>query len=237
MVNDIASMSKEKALPLLKSIYGTYCQRVREIVAENKNKIALSWFIRDVYTSQNTKVVYCLYNPYNNLVKIGKTKNLSKRIKDFYACAIQLGIQEYNLQCFAAIYLPHDKDYAAVEHQMHETFNKYRVVGEWFKISKNKIVDYLRQIYNSPVNINGVDVYCGIPDILSLEIPKIIEYSDDNYAEYRYFLWNHSPIEYSSTIRRQYGIPIKDIFDICEKYQNKRIDDLIIEVLSSSISV
>jgi len=67
--------------------------------------------------------VYFLHNPYNNMVKIGKTTNLKKRLQ-----VHKISSPEAKLLGFIKSSTPYE-----LESDLHGRFMEYHVEGEWFK--------------------------------------------------------------------------------------------------------
>jgi len=69
-------------------------------------------------------------NPYNNLVKIGRTTDCEKRLRQ-----LQTG-SCYPLVIYARVFCPMD---ALIESRMHKTFSNRRRQGEWFEFKQDEL--------------------------------------------------------------------------------------------------
>lgn len=101
-----------------------------------------------------SSVVYFIRNEYNGLLKIGKTNNLYRRIKEIESCFNFLGLDTQKLIVEAISYCPYGMNNGKVETYYHNLFKEKRGNGEWFDISYEELVNTLCTDYI----INGVIV-------------------------------------------------------------------------------
>ena len=73
--------------------------------------------------------VYILFDEQRELYKIGRSKDVKKRIKQVQASCNFSGIKS-ELQVFNIIYV---KNYKTLEKHLHMYANKYKYKNEWFK--------------------------------------------------------------------------------------------------------
>ena len=227
-MNDLKTIFKETS--------ADFCQEIRKFVDSNESAIKISWLLKDIYETHNTNVVYFLRGNHNGLVKIGKSKCISKRIKELQGCFYQIGLKPSRFDCIALIYLPYGKDYSLIEKLFHEKFKSKCRIGEWFELSNREIYKAISSIYGNPIKINGVNVYCGIPDYTFIDMPLIIESSDDRYTNFIADIAEDANRIHYPYVRRKYGYSIDKILQAIEKYGNKRLDDVTIEILTPMIS-
>lgn len=83
-------------------------------------------------------VVYVIYNPDVDLVKIGRTKNLPNRLSGLITASGSELCLMYNTKPIL--------EYAVLEKTLHKHFAKQRTRGEWFSISHAEIIQYLREL-------------------------------------------------------------------------------------------
>lgn len=86
-------------------------------------------------TIKHTYFIKC-----NNCVKIGTTTDIKSRIKQ-----IQTN-NPYKLEILLTIPLPNIKGLISLlsERKLHKKFNKYRIRGEWFKLSE-EILEFIKK--------------------------------------------------------------------------------------------
>jgi len=84
-------------------------------------------FIKDI---DNVAGVYIIKNQNTKKYKIGITKNLKKRIKQF---------STGNPENIKIVYFIKTKHYKSLEVHLHEIFKNYRIGGEWFNFSDEKL--------------------------------------------------------------------------------------------------
>lgn len=91
----------------------------------------------------NTSVVYFIRNEYTGLLKIGKTNNLKRRIKEIENAFNFLGFDTQKLTLEAISYCPFGLNNSIVETYYHNKCQNYRANGEWFNISSDFLYDNL----------------------------------------------------------------------------------------------
>lgn len=87
--------------------------------------------------------VYFLRNNKNNMVKIGMSKNINERLKTLYATAKHVGEVKPDLELINCVLCDR---YSQLESDMHKLFKEYRVVGEWFDITEDGIMDAIEEV-------------------------------------------------------------------------------------------
>lgn len=107
---------------------------------------------RMIDENKQISIVYFIRNQYTGLLKIGKTNNLPRRIKEIKNTFTFLGMDTQELVLEAISYCPYGMNNTDVEKYYHHKFKENRINGEWFDITYedlqcNLIVDYV---------INGV---------------------------------------------------------------------------------
>ena len=96
--------------------------------------------VLDGYIKGNTtSVVYLIRNEYNGLLKIGKTNNLSRRMKEIEQCYTFLGMNTQKIKLEAISYCPFNTNNSQVESYYHNLYKENRVIGEWFNISYDQL--------------------------------------------------------------------------------------------------
>ena len=116
--------------------------------------------VLDGYIKGNTtSVVYFIRNEYNGLLKIGKTNNLSRRMKEIEQCYTFLGMNTQKIKLEAISYCPFNMDNSQVESYYHDLYKENRVIGEWFNISYDQL-------------FNDFDITMIIDEILDSKEPK-----------------------------------------------------------------
>lgn len=100
---------------------------------------ALETVLRDEdFTKKDFTIswVYVLKNPATGLYKIGKSTNINQRVKTI---SMQSGVW-VELICAAYIETFHT-DYSLIETLLHRHFKPKRVIGEWFSLSTQDVLD------------------------------------------------------------------------------------------------
>ena len=96
--------------------------------------------VLDGYIKGNTtSVVYFIRNEYNGLLKIGKTNNLSRRMKEIEQCYTFLGMNTQKIKLEAISYCPFNMDNSQVESYYHDLYKENSVIGAWFNISYDQL--------------------------------------------------------------------------------------------------
>lgn len=131
--------------PLLKSGESKFNYKISYIF----KCMMLDGFFKEV---GNTSVVYFIRNEYTGLLKIGKTNNLIKRIREIKGNFLFLGLEQQKLSIEAISYCPFGINNGIVETYYHNMFKKHRKNGEWFDVD----YDLLSCSLNTDYIINGV---------------------------------------------------------------------------------
>jgi hypothetical protein len=125
----------------------------KEMLCLNLNKIESDAILLDYYNKNykhfdniHESFLYCIYNPLNNLYKIGRTRQLKERLNHLSA---QAGI-DFKLHCYKYLdQKPYgtslDKDQ---ERFLHHVFTEKRVKGEWFSLNKKDLI-FLDYFFNN----------------------------------------------------------------------------------------
>jgi len=117
--------------------------------------------------------IYFIYSRDNNLMKIGKTRNIERRIRQIKNQMISSGYTgEIELK---ALHLT----FSGYEHQLeryyHQKYRNHRIKGEWFNVSLDKIVnENMTDLYNY---FNGIHYFFDILESKENLKPEI-EFSD-----------------------------------------------------------
>lgn len=97
---------------------------------------------------KNDGYVYIIYDKGNGLVKIGRTKDIDKRVVTLSCGNMNLSLYGY-LAC---------EDYYKAESYLHKYFESYKYKREWFKISPKKVFEVLEQMKGKFSKVNPVCV-------------------------------------------------------------------------------
>lgn len=123
---------KNVALTIINMVEGNYVgiDDFKDLDLTNFNKLPNN----DVFASKYGYSTYVIYNELNNLFKIGRTKDISKRI---YGLKQEHG-DKLSLIGFKS---------GDVESELHELLKENRLFGEWFNCSFDSILDVMNE-YN-----------------------------------------------------------------------------------------
>jgi len=88
--------------------------------------------------SRETYFVYFLFNKDSNAVKIGRAKNLKKRLKSLQTSS------PVRLKLLKSIQVKGEKEAHELERKLHQKFSDLRLGGEWFKAQEDLLI-YLDQ--------------------------------------------------------------------------------------------
>jgi hypothetical protein len=83
--------------------------------------------------------VYFILNEDSSAIKIGKAKDISKRIKSLQTSS------PAKLRLIKSIQVKSDKEAQELEQSLHKQFQEIRLAGEWFKAEAN-LLDYINQV-------------------------------------------------------------------------------------------
>lgn len=88
--------------------------------------------------NRKAQLVYVIYNEVTGLTKIGVTANITTRKGSLQnACGVELKVVYTTLRMYNAL---------KIERKIHDRFDKYRRIGEWFKIDYYDAIDYIKNI-------------------------------------------------------------------------------------------
>lgn len=190
-------------------------EEIEKIIKPIEKQLSFCWNIDKIFSTHNCKALYFIKNEKTGLVKIGKTENISARIKQLGRVALQLGIEPHDLHLITAVYLPMGDDYSNWEIKFHKRFKTKRKIGEWFALSYTDIFECLEECFGDGLRIviNEIPIYSNTNDWM-FEPLKIIDSSAENYAEYLAKM-------YLSNCKN--GVPsiqeVITISDVIEKYK------------------
>ena len=132
--------------------------------------------LMDKYDDEN--VVYFIRNQYTGLLKIGKTSNLKRRIKEIERCFTFLGLDVQKMTIEAISFCPFGMKNDQVEKFYHELFQDKRKNGEWFDISYDELANTL--FYDYFIN----DTMIVIEDVYDFrDGTKFIHLEENNDVE------------------------------------------------------
>ena len=97
----------------------------------------LEYDLHNYLYGDSNESVYLMYNNNTDLYKIGITNNINRRlsqIKTQSGCEIDL-IEYFHVCIFYGL------DSKSIEEELHKTYKKSRVVGEWFKFTEDEADD------------------------------------------------------------------------------------------------
>ncbi len=212
------------------------CAKVNQFIKENESDIKRSWFFHSLAKGKGCGVVYFIVNKRTGLVKIGKSTNVKKRIKQLESCATQLGMPAQTLYCAIMIYAPYEKRYSELEKELHRRYAKHRKLGEWFKLDLNAVKEDLFNDYSTPLSINDMLIYMDTPDILDLPLPKIRDCSENDLAAYvTTMISDEFDISAKARAETTYGVSIRAIGDIYLRYRDCRLDEFVLSELQSKV--
>ena len=80
--------------------------------------------------SSKTKFIYFILNKENNAVKIGRAKDVEKRLKSLQTANCQ------ELTLIKTIRVNGNKEARELEKNLHQKYNHLKLSGEWFKMSE-----------------------------------------------------------------------------------------------------
>ena len=102
------------------------------------------------------KHLYFFHNPLNNSIKIGRSKNVTQRLKTIQ---FQSGISEIELSII------HHND-GNLEPDLHRLFSKYRTIGEWFSLegTLKLYYEFLLNDYHE-INYSDFEYLCVAEDV------------------------------------------------------------------------
>ena len=177
--------------------------------------------------------IYLIRNKNNNLLKIGLTNDINRRIKDIKSNFKFFGEKpNLELECFIEC----DNNFE-VEKYLHKRFDKYRYTNEWFDIKY--ISDIISSLINEFVTTSSVDKNItkeivnrsmSLYELLDVPFPR--EYQGEIIKEY-----NSNDIKFVS--ESEFGIPTLREYAIFTSilyiYMNKNSKNGIVEYTEQQI--
>lgn len=120
----------------------------QEFSADFSNNFYLEMLIHKMLMDRSIEenqfeFVYFIRNTETGYVKIGKTKNIQKRLKDLERTFPFLGQNKNNLVLEAIIWCPLHVKSIDVEKYFHNFYKNFHINGEWYNISREQISDNL----------------------------------------------------------------------------------------------
>lgn len=112
-----------------------------------KMDIALNRFDNNVLNYNERGFVYVLEKEYIKEYKIGRTYNLKKRYR---AIITQSGINNIKLIALSDYIF----EYGKLENALHKLYKKHLIIGEWYKLNDDEILELLNHIEH-----NGLTLY------------------------------------------------------------------------------
>lgn len=85
--------------------------------------------------------VYFIRNKTTGLTKIGRTKELKRRLSEIKRAALQCGVPFQEVEYIGIIFCCGEN--ADVECYAHKLFNDYRRIGEWFELSDEQVSNFI----------------------------------------------------------------------------------------------
>lgn len=146
---------------LKKYIFKGCKEKTQQSLEDGIEHIYRCMLLDEYVPCNNTSIVYFIRNQYNGLLKIGKTNNLARRLREIEKSFTFLGMDTQKLSVEAISYCPFNMDNSQVESYYHDLYKENRILGEWFDISYD-------QLWN---DMDIVTVSNGI--IVSIEDPII----------------------------------------------------------------
>lgn len=213
-----------------------YCDSVADIINQDINGYKNAWNFHLINECKDRNVVYFIENTKTHKIKIGKTTNIVKRMKELWRCGLQVGMPLPLLRCRFLICCSDRKECSAIEKALHRHFANRRCIGEWFNLSANEIKFFLDECYGSPLLINEIPMYCGFLDVTDLKLPMVIGYDYEKFIDFMNYISTHPFSEYKIAIKREYGLFPTELINVYCKYKNQRLDDFIIDFYAPSIS-
>lgn len=112
-----------------------------------------------IYEIHSSKTISCIYFIKNNetgYIKIGKTKDLHRRIADIDSlCKNHIG-GETSLK---RVVLCSESELAKAENDLHKHYDKYKIRGEWYDVDNIEYDDMYFCDGDQIITINNNDVY------------------------------------------------------------------------------
>ncbi len=106
-----------------------------QIITPGKRTISLAGEL----LSNSSAFIYFVLNADSNAIKIGKARDLGKRLKSLQTSS------PATLQLLKAIQVNCEKEAVEMESKLHRKFTHLRITGEWFRAEK-ELLDYLSNL-------------------------------------------------------------------------------------------
>lgn len=120
--------------------------------------------------------VYFIKNSKNNLIKIGKTKDLARRYIEICNQARFLGINDLS---FTVLGIIECINISEVESVLHNEFKQYRVQNEWFDIEEELLFNAIESM---EINISHDKQKCNTNEVFLPSIKlNVMELNDSRY--------------------------------------------------------
>lgn len=213
--------------------YKNICNYIKYVTSTiNKNnatKLSEKWVLRNLIDDMlldksleenQFAFVYFIRNTETGYVKIGKTKDIQKRIKDIERTFHFLGQNKNKLVLEAIVLCPLYVNSKKLEKYFHNYFESYHINGEWYDVSFDEICDSIIIDFD----VNGV--------LVSIENGSSL-LDDENFSEYSIM---ESNCELRNIIQMKYIIKFSGEFGVFSifdylKYMNFKSDKVYSEDL------
>ena len=170
VVNLLANIKLDYYEKLKKYILKGSKEKTQQSLEDGIEHIYRCMLLDEYIPCNNTSIVYFVRNQYNGLLKIGKTNNLARRLKEIEKSFTFLGMDTQKLSIEAISYCPFNMDNSQVESYYHDLYKENRVLGEWFNISYDQLWDDMDVV----AVLNGIIVSIEDPIIF----PKNVKYAN-----------------------------------------------------------
>lgn len=213
--------------------YKNICNYIKYVTSTiNKNnatKLSEKWVLRNLIDDMlldksleenQFAFVYFIRNTETGYVKIGKTKDIQKRIKDIERTFHFLGQNKNKLVLETIVLCPLYVNSKKLEKYFHNYFESYHINGEWYDVSFDEICDSIIIDFD----VNGV--------LVSIENGSSL-LDDENFSEYSIM---ESNCELRDIIQMKYIIKFSGEFGVFSifdylKYMNFKSDKVYSEDL------
>lgn len=136
--------------------------------------------------------IYFIRNEDNKLVKIGKTNNLNKRLKQIKRQFTHLGLIAPELTLIEYI---ETENSTKLEKVTHEKFKQYRAIGEWFDINELQIKQWI---------IDMKDIKIEKSNCINVRVSTFKEFKNSNNKETILIPYNYLSLKPSTFSFRLY---------------------------------
>jgi len=155
-IENLVNFAKE-----LNSICDKYISVYDDLSRIGNSRLNMFYKTYKTLSTNSFPCVYFIRNKYNNLVKIGSTKNPFKRFKELKSMCLNHFGMDNVLEIEGIIYIPSEK-HSLYENILHKQYKEYNKHGEWFDLSKETIKN---EMFPSNQTINGICVDYMCEDI------------------------------------------------------------------------